>query len=104
MTVTVVSRWKVTDAAEATKNAKRAKAVWLKNGAQDCRLNVVFTGPYTGQMIFASVFSDMTAYAKASTAIQADAEWKKLQDDIRKFNEAHGDSLEEREILIGVDV
>lgn len=104
MTVTVISRWKVTDAVEATKDAKMAKALWLKHGAQDCRLNVVFTGLYTGQMIFASVFSDMDAYAKASVSIQADAEWKRLQDHIRKFNEEHGGSLEEREIFMGVDI
>lgn len=104
MTVTVISRWKVPDADEAAKNAKRAKALWLKNGAKDCRLNVVFTGPYTGHMIFASVFPDMAAYAKAWAAIQVDGGWKKLQADIRKSNEDRGGSLEEREILISVDI
>lgn len=104
MTVTVISRWKAPDADEAAENAKKAKALWLKNGAKDCRLNVVFTGPYTGQMIFSSVFSDLAAYAKASASIQVDADWKKLQDHIRKFNQDHGGGLEEREILIGVDM
>jgi hypothetical protein len=104
MTATIVSRWKVSDAAKATSNARRAKAAWLRNGAQECRLSTFVTGPHVGQMIFASVFADLAAYGKASASIRSDAEWVELQDDIRKSSEDRGDSLEEREILGGIDI
>lgn len=104
MTVTIVSRWKVGDAANATSNAKRAKSAWLRNGAQECRLSTLFTGPQAGQMIFAMVFADLTAYGKASASVQTDVEWIELLGDIRKSVEDRGDSLEEREILVGVDI
>lgn len=104
MTVTVIARWKVADVAQATKDAKTAKALWLKHGAQDCRLSHIFTGPYTGQMIFAAIHLDMAAYAKTSAAVQADPAWAKLVEDIRKYTEEHGGGLEEREFLMGVDI
>lgn len=104
MTVTIVSRWKVSDAAKATSNAGRAKSAWLRNGAQKCRLSMLFTGPHVGQMLFASVFADLAAYGRASESIRSDAEWVELQDDIRKSSADHGDHLEEREILVGIDI
>jgi hypothetical protein len=104
MTVTIVSRWKVGDAAEATSRARRAKSAWVRNGAQECRLSTLLTGPQVGQMLFVSVFADLAAYGKASASIQADAEWVKLQVDIRKSVEDRGDNLEEREILVGIDI
>lgn len=104
MTVTIVSRWKVSDAAIATSNARRARSAWVRNGAQECRLSTLFTGPQVGQMIFAMVFADLAAYGKASASIKTDAEWVELQGDLRKSVENRGDSLEEREILVGVEI
>jgi len=104
MTVTIVSRWKVSDGAVATSNARRAKSAWVKNGAQECRLSTLFTGPQVGQMIFAIVFADLAAYGKALASIRTDAEWVALQDDLRKSVADRSDSLEDREILVGVDI
>jgi len=104
MTLTVISRWKVPDVNESAKFAKVAKSIWLKNGAQDCRLSLVFTGPYTGQMIFATVFVDMAAFAKAWATVQSDAAWQKFQEDIREYNGTHGGGMEERDLLMGVDI
>jgi hypothetical protein len=99
MTVTTVTRW--TGSAEAAaKAAKLAKALWKKHGARDLRLSQIYTGPFSGQWIVATVFDDMATYGKALVAAGNSAEYRKLVDIVAKS----GGTLQERNILIGVDL
>ena len=100
MTVSVVTRWTAPNVAASTDIAKRSKALWTKNGAQNVRLNQIFTGPHTGQWLFVVMFADMAAYAKASAAVTGGADMQKLIAE----NVKAGAVLQEREILIGVDL
>ncbi|MCW5746036.1 MAG: hypothetical protein KIT36_07550 [Alphaproteobacteria bacterium] len=100
MTVTVVTRWTTKDVPAATENAKRAKEFWMKHGALDVRLNQVFTGEFTGQYIMAQVFADMASYGKAQASAAGDRNFQK----ILATNVKVGAQLQEREILVSVDI
>src|SRR5262245_28937974 len=98
MTVTVVSRYAVADLKATLKATRDAKALFLKHGAQDFRLSQIFTGPQAGQYIVSVVYADLAAFAKVRTSV--DAELKPLVEKNAKL----GSILQEREILISVDL
>ncbi len=100
MTVSVVTRWIAPNVAASTDIAKRSRALWMKNGAKDARLNQIFTGPYTGQWLFVVMHADMAAYAKTSAAMAGSADMKKLQAEQVKA----GGVMQERELLVGTDI
>ena len=99
MTVTIVTRWTGT-AEAATRAGRLAKALWMKHGAKDLRLSQIYTGSSSGQWIVATTFADLAAYAKAQAAVVGSAEYEKLLGVVAKS----GGTLQEREILIGVDL
>jgi hypothetical protein len=100
MTITIVQRWTVSDVASATENSKRARAFWKRHGALDLRLSQIFTGPSTGQYLTAMVFADMTAYAKGRASAASDPELQEITGQTRK----EGTVMQEREILVGIDL
>ncbi|MGE0854114.1 MAG: hypothetical protein AB7I59_20875 [Geminicoccaceae bacterium] len=100
MTVSIVTRWITPNVEASTNAARQAKAVWMKHGASDFRLNQVFTGPLTGQWLVRVSFADMQAYAKAQAAVSASAEMQKVQ----AANTKAGAMLQERMILVETDL
>jgi uncharacterized protein DUF6854 len=100
MAVTVVTRWTTPDAEASTKVAKRAKEIWMKNGAQDFRLSQIYSGQYCGQWLVSTTFADMAAFGKATNAMPNNAEMKAVQAD----NSRIGAALQERWILVGTDL
>ena len=92
MTVTVVTRWTTTNVSASTKAAKQAKAVWMKNGAQDLRLSQIYSGQFTGQWLVSAMFADMAAFGKAVAAVSSSAEMQKIQ----RENAKAGAVLQER--------
>jgi hypothetical protein len=100
MAVTVVTRWTTPNVEASTQVARQAKALWMKNGAADFRLSQIFTGASTGQWIVAVAFPDMATFGRVSAAVQASSDMQKIQADNAKI----GAVLQEREILVGVDL
>ena len=100
MTVTVVARWTTPDIGAATETTRHSRSFWRKHGAQDVRLTQIFTGPHTGQLLVAMVYDDMPTYARVQAAGRADPEFEQILARIRK----EGSLLQEREILIGIDL
>jgi hypothetical protein len=100
MIVTIAIRWSVQDPESATREARRAKAVWLKSGAQEFRVGQFYTGPHTGDWVFHMTFADMAAYAKATALARASDEMK----DILAASARAGNEMQEREILVGLDI
>ncbi|GEP56704.1 DUF6854 domain-containing protein [Reyranella soli] len=100
MTVTVVTRWTTPDAAASTAIAKRSKALWMKNGALDVRLNQIFTGPDTGNWLFIVVFADMAAYAKSFSTVSGSPDLQALLAENAKV----GAVMHERMLLVGADI
>jgi hypothetical protein len=100
MTVSIVTRWTTPDIKASTQAARQAKAVWMKHGASDLRLNQIFTGPLTGQWLVRVSFADMQAYAKAQAAVSASVEMQKIQ----AANAKAGAVLQERMILMETEL
>jgi hypothetical protein len=100
MTVTVVSRYTIANVPAATDVAKRARALLVRHGAQDARLSQIFTGPSTGQYIFAVVYADLAAWAKTRAGVMPSPEMQGLIAE----NARIGTVLQETEILLGVDI
>ena len=100
MSVTIVSRWTTPNVDASTTIARRAKAIWLKNGAQDFRLSQVYSGEYTGHWMVATVFEDMAAFGKAAVAMASNAEMQQIQQD----NARLGAVMHERWILVSLDL
>lgn len=100
MTITIVQRWTVSNIAEATENAKRARALWKRHGAQDLRLSQIFTGPASGQYLTTIVFADMAEFANGRASAAADPELQQIAAQTKK----EGSVMQEREILLGIDL
>ena len=101
MPVTVVSRSTTPKLSQASTQAtKQAKAIWMKNGEQNFPLSQIFTGPYTGQWLVAVAFADLAAYAKTWAIVNTSADMLRLLADNAKI----GAVMQEREILVGVDL
>ena len=100
MSVTVVSRWTTPNVEASMAIAKRAKAIWKKNGAQDFRLSQIYSGEHSGQWLVATVFDDMAAFGKSATAISSDADMQQIQQENAKL----GAVMLERLILVGTDL
>jgi hypothetical protein len=98
MSVTIVTRWSTPDVAAAMDVIKRAKAVWMKHGAEAFRANQVYTGEFTGQLLIALVFPDLATYATAQ--VKAAADMQPLFAETARL----GGVLHERVILMGLDV
>jgi hypothetical protein len=77
---------------------KRAKAIWMRHGAQDFRVNQVYTGEFTGQLLVVVVYPDWATYASAQA--KAAPEMQPLFEETAKL----GGVLHERMILLSVDV
>ena len=100
MTVSVVTRWTTSNVPASTDVAKRSKAIWMKHGALDVRLNQIFTGPNTGEWLYIVAFADMAAYARASAAVMGSEDMQKLMAEQVK----NGAVMHERELLVGTDI
>ena len=98
MSVTIVTRWTVPDMKAAMDILKRAKALQMKHGAETFRVNQIYTGPFTGQLLVAAVFADMGAWSSAQAKLTADMQ--PLFAETAKI----GGALQERAILMGIDV
>ncbi len=98
MSVTVVTRWSTPDIAANLDITKRAKAIWMKHGAEAFRANQAYSGAFTGQLLVGVVFPDLATYASAQA--KAAPELQPLLAEAAK----RGNVLQERLFLMGLDV
>jgi len=98
MSVTIVTRWSTPDISAAMDILKRAKAIQIKHGAESFRVNQIYTGQFTGQLVVAAVYADLVAWGSAQAKLQA--EMQPLFAETAKL----GGVLQERAVLMGLDV
>lgn len=98
MSVTIVTRWSTPNIAATIDLTRRAKAVWMSQGAEAFRVNQVFTGEFTGHVLVAIVFPDLATYASAQLKAATDMQ------PIFAETAKSGGVLHERVILMGLDV
>ncbi len=78
MSIIQVTRLSGGDPERMAALAKRAKAIWVKNGAEDARCMRMFTGPWLGQWLFFVRCTDWAAYGKAQENVQKDPEFQRM--------------------------
>jgi len=100
MTVTMATRFTVGDLKVAMAESKRAKAMWMKAGAKDFRVNQFFTGPFHGQWLFHVVFDDLAHLQTCRDAVQKTKDMATIQAN----NVKAGNQMVGREVLLGLDV
>ena len=99
MPVGQVTRFNGGDPEQMVALAKRAKAVWVKHGAESARLVRLHTGPWIGQWLFFIRCSDWTSYGKAQEGIQNDPDFKKVLSETLAIAK-----LEARNVVLGYDI
>jgi hypothetical protein len=100
MTVTLATRYLVADVEVGMREAKRAKAMWLKAGAKDFRCRQFFTGAFNGEWLFHIDFEDFAHLQKCREAVQKTKDTATIQAN----NAKAGNKQLAREVLLGVDI
>ncbi len=98
MAVAVVNRWSGGDREKFIANAKKAKPMFEKLGAE-VRVGQIFTGPHAGQWVTTARFADWESYGKAGQVVTSDPTYQKLLAEM-----AATFKLEDRTIIAGIDL
>jgi hypothetical protein len=98
MAVAVLSRWSGGDREKFIANAKKAKPIFEKVGAE-VRAGQIFTGPHTGQWITTARYADWESYGKAVQTLSSDPNAQKMLAEMTATFK-----LESRTIIAGIDL
>ena len=99
MSVVQFTRFSGGQPEEMISAAKKAKALWMKHGAETALCNRFHTGPWTGQWLFVVRCPDWASFGKAQEGMSKDPEFQKLLTYVLSFAK-----LEGRNVLVGHDI
>ena len=99
MAITQMTRFKSDKTEEMIKNAKNAKTIFEKHGAEFLRLSRFHTGVWAGEWLVSTRYSSWEVYGKVQEAVAKDPEFAKLWAHTATFAELTG-----RNIAVGVDL
>jgi hypothetical protein len=99
MSIVQFTRFKSDDAEQVIKNARIAKKIFEKHGAEFLRLSQFHTGAFAGEFLVATRYSNWEVYGKAQEAIAKDPDFTKLWSQVTKTAELTG-----RNIAVGIDL
>jgi 3-hydroxyisobutyrate dehydrogenase-like beta-hydroxyacid dehydrogenase len=78
MTITVMTRYKVSDAKTMTKTATEAKKLVEKHGAEFADMSHIHTGAFAGEWVFLARYADWVVFGKAQEGLAKDPAWAKM--------------------------
>lgn len=99
MSITQLTRFKSDKAEEMVKNAKQAKTIFEKHGAEFLRLSRFHSGMWAGEWLVASRYASWEAYGKAQEGLAKDPAFAKLMEHVNSIAELTG-----RNIAVGIDL
>ena len=99
MAVVQFTRFSGGQSEDVIANAKKAKVLWMKHGAEIVYMNRFHTGQWTGQWLFVVRFPDWATYGKAQEGVSKDPEFQKLLAHVLTIAK-----LEGRSVLVGADI
>ena len=99
MAITQFTRFKSDKTEEMIKNAKNAKTIFEKHGAEFLRLSRFHTGIWAGEWLVVSRYASWEVYGKAQEKIASDPAFAKLYAHTATFAELTG-----RNITVGVEL
>jgi uncharacterized protein (DUF1330 family) len=76
--ITTMTRFKSNNTEEMVKNAKQAKKIFEKHGAEFLRVSRFYTGPWAGDWLVVTRFSSWEVYGKAQEGLAKDPAYAKL--------------------------
>ena len=99
MAITQFTRFKSDKPEEMIKNAKNAKTIFEKHGAEFLRLSRFHSGAWAGEWLITTRYSSWEAYGKVQEAVAKDEAFAKLMAHTATFAELKG-----RNIAVGVEL
>jgi hypothetical protein len=79
MTITVMTRYKVSNAVTMTTTATEAKRLVIKHGAEpDADMSHIHTGVYAGEWLFVARYANWIVFGNAQEALASDPDWAKM--------------------------
>ena len=99
MAISQFTRFKSDKAEEMVKNAKQAKTLFEKHGAEFLRISRFHTGMWAGEWLVVTRYANWEAYGKAQEGLAKDPAYAKLI-----ANTATIAQLTGRNITVGVDL
>jgi hypothetical protein len=99
MPIVQFTRFKTDNAEEMVQIARQAKKIFEKHGAEFLRLSRFHTGPWAGEWLVTTRYSNWEAYGKVQDAVAKDPEFAQVQADGMKIAE-----LQSRNIAVGIDL
>ena len=99
MAITQMTRFKSDKAEEMVKNAKNAKTIFEKHGAEFLRLSRFHTGIWAGEWLVVTRYASWDVYGKAQEGLSKDPAFEKLM-----ANTANIAQLMGRNLTVSVDL
>jgi len=99
MSIVQFARFKSDNAEQVIKNARIAKKIFEKHGAEFLRLSRFHTGGWAGEWLITTRYSNWEVYGKVQDAIAKDADFAKLLLQQMEIAEMVG-----RNIAVGIDL
>lgn len=99
MSIVQFTRFKSDDAEQVIKNAKVAKQIFEKHGAEFLRLSRFHTGAWTGEWLVTTRYSSWEVFGKVQEAVAKDSDFAKLWSQTMQIADLAG-----RNIAVGIDL
>jgi len=99
MSVVQFARFKGGDPEQVIKNARIAKKIFEKHGAEFLRLSRFHTGQFAGEWLVATRYANWEVYGKVQDAVAKDADFAKVWSETMKISELTG-----RNVAVGIDL
>ena len=99
MSIVQFTRFKGGDPEQVIKNARVAKQIFEKHGAEFLRLSRFHTGAWAGEWLITTRYANWEAYGKVQDAVAKDADFAKLLAQQMEIAEMMG-----RNIAVGIDL
>ncbi|MET3995429.1 MULTISPECIES: hypothetical protein [unclassified Bradyrhizobium] len=99
MPIVQFTRFKTEKVEETVQIIRQAKKIFEKHGAEFLRLSRFHTGPWAGELLVTTRYSNWEVYGKVQEAVSKDAEFAQLQADGMKIAELQG-----RNIAVSIDL
>jgi len=99
MAITQMTRFKSDKTDEMIKNAKNAKALFEKHGAEFLRVSRFHTGVWAGEWLVVTRYASWEVYGKAQEGLAKDPAYAKLMTNTASIAQLMG-----RNITVGIDL
>jgi len=99
MAIVQFTRFKGGDPEQMVKNARIAKKIFEKHGAEFLRLSRFHTGPFAGEWLVTTRYSNWEVFGKVQDAVAKDADFAKLWAQSMEITELTG-----RNIAVSIDL